>query len=201
MAAYPPRFGPVLWKVIHLHGKRLDFLTLMDYKTTQEKQTEDEGVQAAPEKARDRAVLWRFLNELDAHLPCKGCSLNFLAFLAENPLPEYEVHPSREPKKNEFFHWTVDLHNHANDKTGKRTFTYEEAEAQFEKDWMSKDENLRLEQAQKYRLEDHAKIKQLEDDIAQLESGVVPVNMYLAIALAVMTLIAIVAVIAWIRAR
>lgn len=113
-----------------------------------------------------RQVLWDGLHRLDARLPCISCSRNFLKFRNAHPLPD--VHKAPE---GAFFKWTVDLHNHANEITGKRKVSYEEAEEMFNKQWMDMEENLALADAQVARLEDHKKIKDLEDEVKHLKQG------------------------------
>jgi hypothetical protein len=158
MAAYPPRFGPVYWKVIHLTGKRLDAF----------------ASQPAPTDHAEK--LWAFLHGLDAHLPCGMCVSHFLQFLGEHPLPTVEeVCAGRKDGTSKdaetYFHWTVDLHNHANEASGKVSISYIEANDAFQRDWNDVAENQRLSESQRVRLEDQAKIRQLQEELKQKTSS------------------------------
>lgn len=63
-----------------------------------------------------------FFENLGNVLPCKRCTAHYNANLARMPLTD-------EVMKNadSLFRWTVDLHNEVNKQTGKRTYSYEEA--------------------------------------------------------------------------
>jgi hypothetical protein len=159
MASYPPRFGPRLWPIIHLDGKRLDAMIMSDRLRARGQETEEDY-------EKKRQDLYDFLHNLDSHVPCITCSRNFLKFRDQHPLPDM-----RTSEDGAFFRWTVDLHNHANEITGKRHVGYDEAEQMFQDQWMNMDENFKLADAQVHRLEDHKKIKDLEEELKHLKQG------------------------------
>lgn len=189
MATYPPKFGPHLWRIIHLQAKRLDGMCAHDYKQL----TKGEEILTFQNQ---RKVLYEFLHNLDAHIPCGGCSINFLSFRDEHPVPSPELQKDQEPLENTFFHWSVDLHNHANAITGKRNVSYDEAQKMFEKEWLDEGEEIEISKAQRMRLEDHFKIKELEEELKAARDGesdlTSPVNIALLVSLMVVTVIAIV---------
>lgn len=180
MAAYPPRWGQHLWPLLHLTARRVDAMTQFDFK----KLTSKDSTKDTISFHRAREVLCEYLSNLEHHLPCEACAVNYRAFLAVDPVPSHELKADTEPVANLFFHWSVRAHNHANRVTGKREVTNEEAEAIFQKTWMDADVNQELSHAQKIRMEDHAKMNQLEADLAALraEPKTNPVNVGLIIA-------------------
>lgn len=149
--AYPPRFGPKYWTIIHLTAFRID--EMRHYQSTQKKTDYDKHIPA----------LANFLREIPLHIPCIGCVKNFEKFLKDHPVPnEHEKYNSKDHRQL-FFHWSVDAHNHANQSTGKRIISYEEADKLFLEEWSAPLDTL--SETYKKRLEDHAKIQQLEDEL------------------------------------
>jgi hypothetical protein len=197
MAAYPPRFGPPYWKIIHLTGRRLDAIFQEEWKELVENKSNKDII-----LSKKRETLWNFLNDLDDMLPCDACSRHFLWFRNEHPLPSRQITAEHQPIRDSFWKWTVDLHNHTNNITGKRVISYEEAEEMFQKEWLSMDENAVLSHAQRVRMEDHAKIQSLQESLRKYEQGVLnsPVNISLLIATILLSIIVFVILfVSWVK--
>jgi FAD-linked sulfhydryl oxidase len=60
-----------------------------------------------------------FLGSLEKVLPCPICGQHFKENMAKNP--------PKMANKEEFFNWSVDMHNEVNKMNGKRVLSYEEA--------------------------------------------------------------------------
>jgi len=88
-------------------------------------------------------------------LPCIGCAKHAI---------DYFINHKLDPKTaKEAYEWTVAFHNFVNKGLGKREYTPEEAKAALEKRMQGELRNLpRSNIRQK---EDHAKIKELQDEI------------------------------------
>jgi len=183
MAAYPPRFGPPLWKITHLSARRLDDLLDTDYLRG--------TVGKAPVHQHRIEVLHRFLHDLDGLLPCHTCAVNYINFRHDHPLPS--TNAQTEPHPNAFFHWSVDAHNHANKVTGKRIVSYKEAGDMYDEVWNDANDFEHLSAAQRMRLEDHATIAILEQRLEEAETNPVTatVNLGLLVSLLVMVAVAI----------
>jgi hypothetical protein len=69
----------------------------------------------------ERARVLRFLQRLCPYLPCPACSLHCSMHLA--------THPPIFNSGEEFWKYTVDMHNEVNGRNQKLQFSYEEAEA------------------------------------------------------------------------
>jgi hypothetical protein len=67
----------------------------------------------------DKKKYLDFLNNLHQVLPCPFCGMHF----KEN----MEKHPPRLDNREEFFNWTVDMHNFVNELNGKKKLTYAQA--------------------------------------------------------------------------
>ena len=199
MTTYPPRFGPVLWKIIHLNARRLDGMMKWDYDRLVGTVTSEFNYD------NDRKVMHSFLEELATYIPCGSCATNYINFKKNNPVPSYTLVNGEPPKKDQFFNWSVDAHNHANQITGKRNVSYKEALKMFNDEWSDPIEENRIDQAQKMRLEDHFKIKELEDELKNANStgGNIsdPVNIGLLASLVVVSIVAIVLVILLVKKK
>lgn len=166
MAAYPPRFGPVLWSWIHLSAHRLDVMRFWYW--TQLEIGQGDPTVDYPTKIES---LHRFLQDIPSHVPCEACSINFTKFLSEHPLPDWKVTKETKPDPEVFWKWSVDGHNHANAITGKRIVDYPEARDMFNDQWMNLQTQQDLSVSQRQRLEDHTKMKELEAELAAWRSG------------------------------
>lgn len=154
MTHYPPAFGPPMWRVIHLDADRLDQMIKWDA----------EHPTGQPiSYAEKRKQIHAFLGNLDAFLPCDGCSLNYLRFCVERPLPPVDA------PDEAFFRWSVDLHNHANRTTGKQELSYEEARKLFNEHWNNYARNKELSDAQLARMQDSAQINNLKTELDHLK--------------------------------
>jgi len=68
---------------------------------------------------KDKNNYEAFLKSFSKIIPCDVCKVHYSRNLKENPL--------RLDNRKELFEWLVDLHNEVNGRTGKRSYTYEEA--------------------------------------------------------------------------
>ncbi len=64
-----------------------------------------------------------FINSLREEFFCLVCRTHFDEFCEKNSLPDINNSGPRE-----FFYWTVDAHNNANELTGKPKMSYDDAE-------------------------------------------------------------------------
>jgi hypothetical protein len=94
-------WGPIFWKFLH----EISF-QFPQNPTDQEKKSHE-----------------NFLLNLKYFIPCYTCKNDFQKYISQNP-------PILNSKKN-FVKWTVDLHNHVNKKLGKREYSYEEVEEEW----------------------------------------------------------------------
>ena len=67
----------------------------------------------------DRKNYMQFLESLQFVLPCEGCAYNWSEKL--------KTHPPKMENRDEFFRWTVDMHNQVNVSNGKKEINYEDA--------------------------------------------------------------------------
>ena len=110
-----------------------------------------------------RAVLHKFLNDIPHFIPCESCETHAKTFQLQYPLPANET-PVEDAKI--FFHWSCDYHNAVNQSIGKRTHSYEEAEAYYQPSYL---ENQKLNDYQLARFHDSNKIKLLELEIDNMK--------------------------------
>jgi hypothetical protein len=73
--------------------------------------------------AANRDELHQFIEGYKLVVPCGACRIHFSQILAENPLPT-----------EEYFNWSVDIHNLVNASLGKRQFSYTEALDELQKE-------------------------------------------------------------------
>jgi hypothetical protein len=196
-ASFTLNFGPRYWSIIHLTARRIDGFRAWDWKN------KENGKRSFVVRSR---VLTTFLEQLDQHLPCEKCGVNYVSFLQDHPVPSPDISEDKKPDEHQFFHWSVDAHNHANDITGKRKVSYDEATEMFQRDWMDHESNLKLSVSQRQRIEDHAKIRALESEMERNggtqedDSVTSPTNMAILISILVITIIAALVVI-WLVKR
>ena len=145
-----------------------------------EKVTQEEMASINYEEYRES--LYHLLDHMHHHFPCDKCTAHYLEYKEQNPLPDKD-----DPS---FFKWVWTFHNSVNERTGKRTFTIKEAEDHFYDTWMDVAENVRLSEAEVMRMEDHRKIKEMEERLAAYESGTKgAVNQALLISLVGVTIV------------
>lgn len=156
MATNPLRFGPILWPWIHLQCKRLDAMRVEDRKLIEQK--------LPPKYASKRTALRDWLNRLDAFVPCDDCERNFGKFTDADPLPEDD---DNFEHTTQFWEWSVRAHNHTNELTGKSPSTIEDAEAAFQKYWLSPP--TQLNEYQLARAQDQEKLAKAESELHQLQ--------------------------------
>lgn len=161
VSSFPPVWGNSFWRVIHVNATRLDMYSTSDAIARGKGETPDPYIAY-------RKALYDFLVYLPYYLPCAKCEQNFQQFVLEFPLPAMD--PPIENAKI-FFHWTVDLHNHANQITGKRIVSYDEAEKQYQASYT---DNAKLNEYQLARMHDSTKIKALEDELDTLKRSAPP---------------------------
>jgi len=73
----------------------------------------------------DKEKYLSFLQILEYVLPCPICGFHFNENMKKNP-PRLE-------SRQEFFNWTVDMHNEVNKSNGKSTLNYDEAFTEVQK--------------------------------------------------------------------
>lgn len=95
------QWGPIFWKFLH----EISFQFPMS-PTDQEKKSHEQ-----------------FLKNLRDFIPCVSCKTDYQKYVEQNP-------PNLK-SRTLFIKWTVDLHNHVNKKLGKREFSYEEVEEEW----------------------------------------------------------------------
>jgi hypothetical protein len=71
----------------------------------------------------DKRIYKAFFENLGHVLPCKRCTVHYNDNLVRMPLTDEVMRTT-----DTLFRWTVDIHNEVNKQTGKRTYTYEEAQ-------------------------------------------------------------------------
>ena len=153
-ATYPGLWGSSFWKMIHLSAKRLDLMREYDAKHPDK-----------PVYTEKRQILRNLLNTLDTLLPCDTCSVNYLRFVLERPVPEDGLWKEGDAV---FWMWTVDLHNHANGVTNKRQVSYEEAE-QYYQEMFDYSKAKDMSDAQLARMQDTNLITNLRYEIEGLK--------------------------------
>jgi len=94
-------WGPIFWKFLH----EISF-QYPNSATEKEKKTHE-----------------YFLKNLSDFIPCQSCKNDYEKYIIQNP-------PNLKSKTN-LIKWTVDLHNHVNKKLGKREYSYEEVEEEY----------------------------------------------------------------------
>jgi hypothetical protein len=152
--ANPYLFGPPLWDITHMQAKRLDIMLAYIRET---------GDKTYEVKAK---VLWNYLNNLEALIPCEQCTKNHAEFVRRRPLPVLE---SKEAESGDcFFNWSVDHHNHVNRLTGKRELSHEEAAQFFQQRW-GDERKSQMSVTQLGRVQDAALIENLKSRIDYLE--------------------------------
>lgn len=131
LAVSPGTFGPILWPWVHLQAKRLDVMRSLDARL--------KAVGKAPMFTREREALHRWLSDLAFFTPCDKCAGHHNAFVAAHPVPANDDAAGTSDPNNKtdqrFFAWSVAAHNHANQQTGARQFSVEEAEASLARSW------------------------------------------------------------------
>lgn len=90
-----------------------------------------------------------------ANLPCDGCSLHAKQYVAQ--------HPPDLSSDQALFAWVVAFHNEVNKRTGKRTYTVDEAKTALIERYFGDHKNL--SRAQQIRREDARTIERLEKQL------------------------------------
>lgn len=141
---HPIQWGHAFWPVVHL----ICFLYPMDFPAAQQAKQ-------------------RFINDLWLYLPCMKCTYHCRLYFEQNPPPFKD----KDNKSGEraLFKWSVDFHNAVNEQTGKRKFTYEEAEAQIVERFFSMKTGLENKRADDVRKEDHKEIERLKNELNNLK--------------------------------
>lgn len=95
------KWGPSFWKFLHA----LSFFYPKHPSEKQKKKYES------------------FLLSFEEFIPCEKCKKDYEKYISEKK-------PNLDSKK-EFVIWVIDLHNFVNKKLGKKIYTYEEVESQW----------------------------------------------------------------------
>lgn len=150
----PERFGPRLWPIIHMEAKRMDSLLTI--------RQNDKKLRDNKAYMKHTHILYTFVDNLNTFVPCVNCAKNYLEFKTKQPLPTIDL---EKYEKDSFWKWSVDLHNHANEQTNKRIYSYQDAARMFYKEWIR---DYTEEEALSFRWkreEDHQKITDMEEQL------------------------------------
>ena len=141
MGLYPPTWGYHQWTMLHLMAHVYP---------------------ENPNSMRQESML-KYLQGMSMNMPCPGCVYHYVNYFKSNP-PKVE---SRTALKK----YLVDFHNEVNKRTGKRTYTYEEAEEDLKEKCFKIQDWMDIKRATDIRQEDAVTIKKLKSRCSELEKN------------------------------
>ena len=134
-------WGWHLWPILHINAKLVDQYRASNDKVLMEKS--------------ERLLEWLRLT-CDA-LPCDWCEGHCRTMLMDIPIPATK-------EEGSVFSWSVTIHNKVNKRLGKREISDDEAWDLLTKE--NDEDSLKISQrAEKIRQQDHAKIKEMKDQL------------------------------------
>jgi hypothetical protein len=166
MTSFPPAFGPMYWDMVHFLSQRYDTLNTFERRELKKPEHETTGLVYTNELNACR----QFLVNIAYLLPCPNCTHHALAFIATHPIPLDD-----DPEENSMFRWSFDFHNHVNVFTHKRQLTYEEFQTMFNSKWKDQTKLRQIYDANNHRIQDHAKIAELELNVFHYQAVVMVV--------------------------
>jgi len=135
---HPGLFSP-MWEAMHINSRALDHGEL---------------------KEEERTNITNFIKSQCYLVPCGGCSQKAVLYYSKH-IPNFKT-------GEDAWRWTVDFHNHVNRETGKREYSYDEAEKELNVRVQRDYQNLLLHE--KHNRDHHKKIKSLQAELDLFKS-------------------------------